>query len=360
MKARLNAAPLFWKAFALLSGLLAFVVGAVELIGEPLAVMALGGRAGGFWFWEEAALWVFWIVFPSLACGWFLSRLLTGKLDRIAKASRAIARGNLDIRLPVAGNGNDAFDVLARSFNVMAETIKSQRQNERRLLADISHELRSPLTRISVAAEIIGRSRRGGEKAEEDETVFMARRLSKEVARMEKMIALLLETSRDRALAPGGNGPVDIGKTAEDLAEDFSFQGENSGRWVSVDKLGDLAVYGNGPRLERMLGNIIANGMFYGPEGGEVKVACRLMGGTVHVSVRDFGPGVPEGELEDIFHAFYRVDGSRARASGGVGLGLALARETAVQHGGNVVAENALPGLKVTVTLPAYSESRDA
>jgi signal transduction histidine kinase len=115
-------------------------------------------------------------------------------------------------------------------------------------------------------------------------------------------------------------------------------------------------VYGNPPKLERMFANVVANAMFFGPEGDEVRISASPADGNVAVSVRDFGPGVPEGELEDIFRAFYRVDRSRSRASGGAGLGLALARETAIRHGGNIAAENASPGLRVTVTLPAEDD----
>lgn len=430
IRAVLDSMPLSVKAAALLAAFLLVVVGVVEVVAEPLTQLAIQSAGGEFGHQQEAATWALWIALPSIAGGIALSRILTRKLVSFARASRAIARGNLGVRLPETSNDRDAFDVLARSFNGMADTIEAQRLSERRLLGDISHELRSPLTRISVAADILARrsgradgrkdgtaggeggevteaggavevtgsgsavevtegkgsrertqgkdageaadagravevpegkgtgelaeGKVSGEAAEDREWMReIADRIAREVARMNETISLLLEQSRAGALSPGGNGTVDIGAMLRLLSEDFAFQGEATGRRVAADIGERLQVYGNAPGLERMMVNVIANAMFYGPEGGEVRIAASLNDGHVTVGVRDFGPGVPEGELEDIFRAFYRVDGSRSRESGGAGLGLALAREAAIQHGGNIAAENALPGLRVTVTLPA-------
>lgn len=352
MKARLhdlfNAMPLFWKVYAFIVALLIFVVGLMEFIFEPLATRMLAGIYGGFQPWHEVALWGISIIVPSLACGYVLSRILTTKLYKIAKASKALASGNLEVHLPVVGNKKDAFDVLSSNFNEMADVIKAQRHNERQLLANISHELRSPLTRISVATDLLER------RYEEAEIVEITRRLGKEVARMNDMISLLLEQAKDKVLALGENSIVGISDILRELADDFAFQGEIAGKGVKTEIEPGLNVYGNTQQLERMFGNILANAIFYSPAKSAIHVATRQQHGNMYIDIRDFGPGVPEEELEEIFRAFYRVDGSRARTSGGVGLGLALAREAAIQHGGNIVARNANPGLCITVTLPVY------
>ena len=357
MKARLhglfNATPLFWKVYTFIVALFIFVVGLVELVCEPLATVLLADIYGGFQPWHEAVLWGVSIIFPSLACGYVFSRILTNKLGKIAKASKALASGNLEVHLPVTGNKNDAFDVLSSNFNDMADVIKVQRHNERQLLANISHELRSPLTRISVATDLLDR------RHKEAEIVEITRRLGKEVARMNDMISLLLEQAKDKVLALGENTIVGISDILRELADDFAFQGEIAGKAVKTDIERNLTVYGNVQQLERMLGNILANAIFYSPVKSSIHVAARQQNGTMYIKIRDFGPGVPEGELEEIFRAFYRVDNSRARTSGGVGLGLALAREAAIQHGGNIVASNANPGLCVTVTLPVYGEEQN-
>ena len=352
LRAWVNAMPLFWKLYGMIVTLLILVVGFVEIIIEPVAKEMLAGVRDGFQPWHEAILWAVSIILPSLVCGYALTRILTRRLGKIAQASKSLARGNLDIRLPVTGNRKDAFDVLSHGFNEMAGMIKIQRQSERQLLVNISHELRSPLTRISVATDILDR------KHEQGEIVEITRRLEKDVARMNEMITLLLAHSKDRLLAQGENIPVNIGEILHELADDFAFQGEIENKGVQTDIAHDLILYGNAPKLESMLGNILANAMFYSPQDSSIQISANLQGDSILINIRDFGPGVPDGELKEIFRAFYRVDDSRARTSGGVGLGLALAWETAIQHGGNIVARNVNPGLCVTVTLPAYIDEQ--
>jgi two-component system sensor histidine kinase CpxA len=282
-----------------------------------------------------------------LVCGYVLSKILSTKLEKMVKASRALARGNLEINLPVKGNDKDALDVLAHNFNEMTQAIKTQRQNERRLLADISHELRSPLARMTVATDLLQR------KHKDQETAALALRLKKELAQMAEMVSLLLGQAKDKLLASGAGGAVEIGKILAGLAADFAFQGEIENKKIKAAIADGLPVYGNSRQLERMLSNILSNAVFYSPPNSVIHIDARLDGPDIRISIRDYGPGVPEERLEDIFRAFYRVDSSRARASGGVGLGLAVAREIAIQHGGNIMARNADPGLEVIITLPS-------
>lgn len=348
--ARLSAIPLFWKVFCFIFALLFVVVGLAEGIFEPLAQFILKDADGGFKAWHELSLWALSILVPSVICGFVLSGLLTAKLNKIAKASKALARGNLEVRLPETGNAKDAFDALSHSFNEMAAVIKRQRHDERQLLVNISHELRSPLTRMSVATDLLDR------KKADPEIVAITRRLEKEVTRMNEMVSLLLEQARDKLVSFDKNETVDLSRILNDLADDFAFQGEADQKKVHKDIESGLVVHGNAQLLERMAGNIIANAVFYTPAKSAVHVSGGRHEDGIVIRIRDFGPGVPEEQLADIFRAFYRVDGSRARSSGGVGLGLALAREAAIQHGGDIVAHNASPGLCVTVTLPAYAD----
>jgi two-component system sensor histidine kinase CpxA len=111
--------------------------------------------------------------------------------------------------------------------------------------------------------------------------------------------------------------------------------------------------------LERLFGNILSNAISHSPPDTAVELEAKREGDDIGVVIRDFGPGVPEDQLEEIFRAFYRVDGSRDRASGGFGLGLTLAREAAILSGGDIAADNARPGLRVTVTLPVHPGEED-
>jgi len=353
LRGRLMVMPLFWKVFFLITAILVFVVGLVELVIEPWAEEVLNGLGGGFQPWHEAAIWLVSILLPSLASGGILSKILSDKLGKMAKASKALTRGNLEARMPENGNARDAFDVLAYSFNKMAEAIKNARENEHRFLADISHELRSPLTRMAVAADLLNL------RPKDEESRDILARLEKDMRRLDELISKILGQARDKLMDFGPKQALDLAKILTGLTDDFSFQGEKRRLRIKAAIADGLAVYGSAPMMERLFGNILSNAFFYSPPGQTVELDAKREGDDISVVIRDFGPGVPEDQLEDIFRAFYRVDGSRARTSGGVGLGLALARESAILAGGHIVAGNAGPGLRVTVTLPANFEDEE-
>ena len=343
---RLRSMPLFWKLYGCIVALLVFVVGLAEFILEPLAMDLLAGIYGGFQNWHETILWAASILIPSLACGYVLSRALTDRLEKMGKASKALSRGNLHARLPVAHNDNDPFDVMAQSFNDMADAIERQLNNERRLLADISHELRSPLTRMAIALELLHKRH----VTENSSPLYL--RLERELDNMRTLVDILLSQGRDKLENSGSMQQLDAALLVAEMTDDFAFQAEAQGKRISVRLPVSARVSGYPMLLRRMLGNILSNAVFYTPENGTVHVELSVAGGRVVLRVRDFGPGVPDELLEDIFRAFYRVDSSRARENGGVGLGLALAREAAFRHGGSITARNARPGLEITVTLP--------
>ena len=347
IKAYLDAMPLFWKVYIFIATVLVFVVGLVEVILEPWIENTLAGAYEAE-SWEEVILWAVSILIPSLISSYILTRILSDKLGKMAKAAKALARGNLEARLPENGNARDAFDTLARSFNEMAEAIKEQQHNERRMLADISHELRSPLTRMTVATDLLNLWHK------DEQSVDITLRLEKEIRQMNECISLLMGQARDNFLNSGAKKIQSLEKILAELADDFSFQGEMRHIRIKTSIAAGLVAYGNPLMLERMFANILSNAIFYSPPDNVIELDAKREEDNISVSIRDFGPGVPEDQLEEIFRAFYRVDSSRTRASGGVGLGLALAREAAIQFGGNIVARNARPGLRVIVTLPVY------
>lgn len=350
IKKRLDAMPLFWKVYIFIVTILVSVVALAEFILEPIVGGIIQKFYGTFTPWHEAVIWGISIFIPSLACGYILSKILSDKLGKMAKASKSLSRGNLEVRLPENGNARDAFDILAHSFNEMAGAIKTQQHNDRRLLADISHELRSPLTRMTVATDLLSL------KHKDEESVEITLRMEKEIQQMNEFISLLMEQARDKLLYSGQKNTVDMVEVLKELVDDFSFQGESQHIRINANISGKLDVYGNALLLERMVGNILSNALFYSQQGKVIELDAIRDGDNIFVIVRDFGPGVPEEQLEEIFRAFYRVDSSRARTSGGVGLGLALSREAAIQLGGNIVATNAHPGLRVTITLPVNFE----
>lgn len=324
--------------------LLVFVVALVEVVLEPLVETSLGMDDAGFNDWHEVVLWAVSIIIPAIIGGYLLSKKLSDKLDSMNRVSKQLALGDLGARLAVTGDDNDGFDIMARNFNEMADAIERQLRDERRLLADISHELRSPITRMTIAVELLKR-RQGQDNA-------MLLRLESEVGHMGGLVGTLLQQAKERAHKTGKVGDLDLTALLQEVAGDFDFEGRRQEKRVTLAGAGSLVIQGNELLLRRMLGNLLSNALFYTPVGGSVEVTAVRLDDMARITVRDFGPGVPAEQLESIFRAFYRVDDSRARSSGGVGLGLALVKEAVGLHGGFVMAENAGPGLRVTVTLP--------
>ncbi len=345
--------PLFWKVYAFSVILLIIVVGMAEFVLEPVGEALLAGVYGGYQPWHEAVVWAGCILVVSLAYGYILSKVLETKLDKLVRAAGELAAGNLEARLPATDNDRDAFDVLSRRFNEMAAAVERQLYHERRLLADISHELRSPLARMAVATELLRRRRDQGERA------ALLLRMEKEVAHMNGLVEHLLFQARERLSPEGSMEPVDLPRLLDELADDCNFQARERDVLVKTRCDHGLSVRGNAALLRRALGNLLSNAVFYSPAGSRVDVDARRLDNGVALTVRDFGPGVPEDQLEDIFRAFYRVDASRTRSSGGAGLGLALAREAVIVHGGSIRAANARPGLAITVILPGWTGSED-
>lgn len=346
LKARFNMLPLFWKVYIVIVSLLVIIVTLVEVVLENLAKMALTAMYGNFEVWHEVILWIISIFIPALACGYILSKHLSSRLERMTKVSQALARGNMKMRLDTINNDQDAFDLLATSFNEMADAIERQLENERRLLVDISHELRSPLTRMTIAIELLLRN----EETDKNRTIIV--RLEKELQHMNELIGLLLAQSRDNTGLKTESRKINLGRMLLELAADFSFQGQPMNKKVVTRIPENLIINGNYNLLQRLFGNLLSNAIFYTPPNSDVQLFVQMDEEKLEITVRDFGPGVPEESLEDIFRAFYRVDSSRAKKDGGTGLGLALAREAALIHEGDIRAGNANPGLEMIVTLP--------
>lgn len=349
-----NALSLFWKLYLLLSLFMALVIGLGEAVLEDPLENFLFAYSGGKRVWHEFVLWGVSILVPALIAGFFAARALTGRLDRMAGLAGALARGRLQARMPVTGNDKDPFDLLARNFNSMALSVENLLGNERRLLADISHELRSPLTRMQIALALLERKREAGDPAAD-----LTARLTRDVEHMSELVSTLLGQARDRLDSPDGSEDFDLSELLTPLVEDFAFQAEPAGKTLILSLNGALPLHGSMQQLRSLFGNVLANAVTYSPAGEQIVVTAGRSarpGSSENeaalVSIRDFGPGVPDDQLEDIFRIFYRMDSSRARTSGGVGLGLAMAREAALRHGGSIEAHNAHPGLEVRIRLP--------
>jgi signal transduction histidine kinase len=293
-----------------------------------------------FWFLQPQHLWIIGAVI--LLCYGF-SYHLTSPLRRLREVVDEFGRGELSAR--AATGRHDEFGQLAVSFNKMAERTQTLLTAERRLLMDISHELRSPLARLGVAVELA----RSGEDRD-----LMLDRIEKEAERLNELVSELLHVTRvEGDPSQRKTETVYLDELVGEVVEDCRIEAKMKGcqiAWKSADR--GAAVSGDEELLRRAFENVLRNAIRYAPEKTAVEVDLAVSGDLGKIAIRDHGPGVPDESLARIFDAFYRVDSDRNRASGGVGLGLAIARRAVELHHGKLRAENRQPGLCVTIELP--------
>jgi signal transduction histidine kinase len=231
----------------------------------------------------------------------------------------------------------------------MAERIEALIDSQKRLLADISHELRSPLARLSVALELARKN--SNEKAEP-----ALDRIEKEGERLNKLVGQLLALTR---LESGAEkitpDTVMLEDLVQQIVDDANYEAKPQHKEVVVTQLQACRVIGSPELLRSAIENVIRNAVRYTPTAGRVEVSLQWKLDTAELMVTDQGPGVPEGELKHIFQPFYRVSEARERASGGAGLGLSIADRTVKLHGGTIEASNSESGLRVTIRLPLVS-----
>jgi signal transduction histidine kinase len=286
------------------------------------------------------------IAVSGLFCYW-LARYLTAPVTKLRAATRELARGNLHARVaPAFGNRRDELASLAIDFDQMAEQIESLVNGQRRLLGDISHELRSPLARLNVALEL-ARQRAG------DDAATALQRIEREAETLNEMIGQLLALTRlENHTEAVEKTSFDLVQLVRDIVDDADYEARNRNRSVWLESPEDCMLLGNEQLLRRAIENLVRNAVQYTTEEStvEVKLAC---GNQAVIIVRDHGAGVPVEALEKLFRPFYRVDEARDRESGGTGLGLAIAERAVRLHGGTVEAANvSTGGLVVTITLP--------
>jgi two-component system sensor histidine kinase CpxA len=237
----------------------------------------------------------------------------------------------------------DELGNLGRAVDQMAERIEGLLDSQRRLLQDISHELRSPLARLSVAVELA----RGGGDAE-----LAFQRIEREADRLNTLVGELIQVTRAEGDPEGlATEPVRVDDLMRVIVNDVHIEAERRGVRLDLDTA-DAEMDGNPELLRRAIENIVRNAIRYSPAQSHVEIALRQAENRIRIVVRDFGTGVPEDSLAHIFDPFYRVEKDRGRTSGGVGLGLAIARRAVELHHGSLRAVNAHPGLEVSIEFP--------
>lgn len=300
------------------------------------------------------------LLIAGIVC-WALARYLTSPILRMGEAARSFSTGALDARVgEAAGRRGDELGELARDFDVMAERIESLVVNQRQLLSDISHELRSPLARLYVALEL-ARARAGAEAGTALE------RIEREAERLSHLIGQTLTLSKlETGSAPIAIADVNLHELVGSVAEDADYEASAAGRTVALARVDECSLSGNENLLRSAVENIVRNALRHTEEGTTVEiellvegVAGEGSGRCARIRVRDHGPGVPDQEIANLFRPFQRLDEARDRETGGTGLGLAITQRAVNLHGGSVSAENAADGgLRVEIVLPLERADR--
>lgn len=284
-----------------------------------------------------------------------LARYLAAPLKRLRAATRGLASGDLSVRVgPAMTRRRDEMGGLGRDFDSMAGRLQEVIESQQRLLRDVSHELRSPLARLQAA---LGLARqRAGERAAPE-----LDRIERETERLDELIGEMLSLTRLAAGQGMHREPVDLAGVLEGVAEDAGFEAEQHGRRVTLTVDEALTVDGDPELLHRAVENVVRNAVRYTDEGTAVDLALQREGGQALITVRDRGPGTGEQNLSRIFDPFFRASEARDRASGGYGLGLAIARRAVEAHGGVIAAINAPGGgLLISIRLPLVRDAAGA
>jgi two-component system sensor histidine kinase CpxA len=282
--------------------------------------------------------------------------LLVRPIGRLRIAARALASGELATRVPKPDGeerifGGDEIQGLVHDFNYMAEQLERLVGAQKILVRDVSHELRSPLARLSVALEL----------AREEAPAAMQQhlqRIDREAGRLNLLIGQLLRLSSiESTNASSHTEKFTLHGLVEELLPDAEYEAQQRGCRIQVLEQSDCAVQGNQELIYRAIENIVRNAIRYTCQDTvvELKIRCEERAGLrmVTLDVSDSGPGVPQTELENIFRPFYRVDAARQQDTGGFGVGLAIADRAVRLHHGEVRARNRPEGgLTMSLSLP--------
>jgi two-component system sensor histidine kinase CpxA len=295
------------------------------------------------------------LLVTGLVC-YGLARYLASPIIALRHATQQLAQGDLSVRVaPKIGRRRDELADLARDFDGMAERIGALLSTQRRLLSDISHELRSPLARLQLALSLAEREIENEKAPSREKLHNNLERIARESARLDALIGQLLALTRfESGAAQRKQEEFDLLELARVVAEDADFEarGQNKHVLLQSDECDSYSLRGDRELLRSALENVVRNAIRHTLENSVVTISCTKEDANGVLRVCDEGAGVAEEHLSLLFEPFFRADDARQH-DGGVGLGLAITRRAVESHGGQVVARNSENGgLCVEMKLP--------
>ncbi len=311
---------------------------------------------GGYWFAAEGELgrpqiwtflpYYFLVTGATVVLCWMAWIGVVAPIRRIASTIGQFGQGNLAVRIKT--KRSDEIGQLARTFNQMADRLERLIVSERRLLGDISHELRSPLARLKFAVKLARTS---------PDNKSALDRIERDVDRITSLVADIVEiTFIEGDPTVQDTGIVHAGEIINEVVRDCTLEAQFRDCSIEVHGKLDGAIIGSRELLRRAIENVLRNGIRYSPQHSAIQLSIAECEREARIAVRDFGPGVPEDAVTRLFDPFFRVEDARDANSGGSGMGLSIAKRAIQLHHGTIVAENASPGLRVSITIPLATE----
>lgn len=299
-------------------------------------------RRGSFTALTIAALVA--IAFASVAGVWYANRLVA-PINSITDTARALRRGEREARTNL--EGDDEIAVLGRTFDEMADAIEADRQLERRLTADVAHELRTPLQAIQATVEAM----QDGVLPADEERLGVVR---DETVRLARLADGILELTRlERGSLPFEFRRLDVAEPVRAAVDAHQALVESCDLVLTVDIADRVFVQGDADRLQQAVGNLLSNAARYTKAGGRIAVGVRSEEGQALIEVADTGIGISAEDVGRVFGRFWRADGARATASGGIGIGLAVTKEIVDRHRGWIGVESTPgEGSRFSIRLP--------
>jgi len=298
---------------------------------------------------EYPGIFIIFMLSLSLGLCYLFMRGLLNPIEQLRHASKRMATGEMGVRVGNASKRSDEIGQLGRDFNFMSEQVESLLNSQKRLLADISHELRSPLTRLQLS---IGIALQQNESDMSANMMAAIERIEKEASQIEGMIAQVLLLSRLDSQQPIQNLElVSIQKIMTPIITDAQFEAEQKNKTLFYQVDEKISFYAEPQLLSSAIENILRNAINYSTHLIQISVSEQ----DKHIVwvIEDDGNGIQENQLDRVFEAFYRESSSRDRNSGGVGLGLAIAQRAIGKHQGIIQASNKPQGgLLVKICIP--------
>lgn len=310
------------------------------------------GAFPGLWLQRYGALSVLVLYMAiALLASALIAMIVARPLAALRDATRRFAHGELSSRAPQSlVKRSDSMGALAREFDDMAAKLERLVSQQQQLLRDVSHELRSPLARMQVAATLVNKV------AEEDRDRHVARILH-EIEQIDDLVGRLGLLT---LLQEDGENSLDLSEfeltaLVSEVVEDARYEAQGQNKTIRLDKRNQTSVVGDREKIRSAVENVVRNAVRYADERGVVAIQITDSGTGARIVVQDDGTGVPSDQLDRIFEPFYRADPARSTKSGGRGVGLSISRAIVLAHGGSIEATNRTEGgLEVEIFIPRH------